>query len=283
MKQFNPEELFKGKTDLELLKSLPNKYLTEKVILGIDIYKYSQYPLVEQIYIPVLFDTLYKATVVNIIEGENFFFNIYGTEHEDFEANFISTGDGGFQIFDNPLQAVLFAFYFQMNVRRFVSGSNKLEFRKKLHKIIDSIELRYVITSDLIYYFKSNFFGPGIINNARILSKDNLNRLLVDVNTVRWFTNNINSIENLMDIDKESFVLTDYFKNYNTKLHSRIFKIKNCIKSVDILKIGSITAKHSNLDIYNIHIQAILDLAIDKHAYKSFVITLGNLNTSGIQ
>ena len=283
MKEFKPVELFKGIDKVELLRKLPDNYIQQQVILGIDIYKYSQYPLIEQIYIPVLFDSLYESTVSNVIKCEAFIFNGYGKTEKDFRKKFISTGDGGFQIFDNPIQAILFVLCFQLNVKRFVSGSNSNIFRKKLHKIIDSIELRYAITSDLLYYYNSNFFGPGIINNARIISKDSLNRLLIDANTMRWFTNNINSLENLMVLDKELFILTDYFKKYDTSLMSIIFKEKGRFKSVDVLKIGSIKAKETTLDIYNLHIQALVNLEIDKHPYNEFLITIGNLNTAGIQ
>lgn len=283
MKEFKPAELFKNIDDIDILKKLPDEYIYQKVILGIDIYKYSQYPLVEQIFVPVLFDTLYSATVMNIITDEPFIFKNYGKKVEEYKNNFISTGDGGFQILENPIQAIVFAVYFQSNVKRFVSGSNTLPFRRKLHKIIDFIELRYAITSDLIYSFNSNYFGPGIINNARILSKDSLNRLLIDSNTMKWFTNNINSVENLMDLDKSTFTQTNQFKDYDIELKSRLFNDKGSFKSVDVLKIGSITVKNTPLDIYNLHIQALLSLVIDKHQYSRFIITLGNLNTSGIE
>jgi hypothetical protein len=283
MKEFKPRELFEKIDDIKVLKSLHEEYLCNKVILGIDIYRYSQYPLVEQIYIPILFHALYDATVRSVISWEKFIFKKYGLKENDFEKRFINTGDGGFQIFDNPIEAIVFALYFQTNVKRFVSGSNTVEFGKKLHKIIETIELRYAITSDLIYSYAKNYFGPGIINNARILSKDSLNRFLIDSNTMNWFINNINSVENLMDINKDSFLLTNAFKDYDKELNSGLFDSKDYFKSVDVLKIGSITAKNTSLDIYNLHIQAITQLNIDKQHYNNFVITLGNLNTSGIQ
>lgn len=121
MKEFKPEELFKNIDDVDILKKLPDEYICQKVILGIDIYKYSQYPLVEQIYVPVLFDTLYRATVKNIISDESFIFKNYGKKIEEYKNNFISTGDGGFQMLENPIQAIVFAVYFQSNVKRFVS------------------------------------------------------------------------------------------------------------------------------------------------------------------
>ena len=182
-----------------------NKYLEPKVILGIDIYKYSQYNEIEQFYIPILFNTLYIATVKKVLEFEPFIFSQYGNELTEFENNFISTGDGGFQIFNNPIECIVFAIYFQTIVKQFLSGSNTTADRKKLREIIEDFDLRYAITSDKIYHYNSNFYGPGIISNARILSKDTLNRLLIDAHTMHWFTNNINSVENLLDITKATF------------------------------------------------------------------------------
>ena len=112
MKTFNPEKKLaniltkKEKTDFHL------NYIENKSILGIDIYKYSEYPEDEQIYVPVLFNSLYDITVGNCCNLEKFFFQDYCTSTKEFKKNFISTGDGGFQIFDNPIQSLIFAAYF---------------------------------------------------------------------------------------------------------------------------------------------------------------------------
>ncbi len=283
MEAFKPAELLKGINDLEVLKKLPNKYLHQKVILGIDIYRYSQYPVAEQTYIPVVFNELYKATVKDLVKGEPFIFEAYGLSANDFEKRFISTGDGGFQIFNNPVEAVIFALYFQMNVKLFVSGASSMPYAGSLHKLIDNIDLRYAITSDLIYLFNANYFGPGIINNARILAKDNLNRLLIDSNTIKWFTKNIHSVENLLVMNKKSFTSSEYFKNYDQELSSLLFNINNSFKSVDVLTIGSIMAKNIKLEIYNLHIQAIISFKTANNIQKDLVVTLGNLNTAGIE
>jgi hypothetical protein len=86
-----------------------------------------------------------------------------------------------------------------------------------------------------------------------------------------------------MNITKENFILTEAFKNYDPKLKSNIFDTSSQFCSVDVLKIGSITSKNTSLDIYSLHMQATLKMKIDKHSYNSFVITVGNLNTAGIQ
>ena len=224
MKEFTPEKLLEDIDDLEQIKALPESYLNKKVVLGFDIYKYSQFPKVEQIYVPVVLERLYQTTSQNCIGRESFHFDSYAKTVGDFKKNFISTGDGGFQIFETPIQAVIFALFFQANVVRFVSGSSADEMLIKLQPIVHTFELRYAITHDFIYSYKKNFFGPAIINNARILSKDSLNRLLIDMNSITWFMQTINAIENLMDLDKKSFLLTETYKNHDPNLSS-IFKM----------------------------------------------------------
>lgn len=283
MKDFDPAEALKDLDNPELIKQLAYENIEEKTILGIDIYKYSKYPLEQQFYVPVVFEILYNITCVNLIKLESFLFNSYGNKKSDFRKNFISTGDGGFQIFDNPLQAVVFALYFQANLKRFLSGGSTHELLKKLYKVVETYELRYVITHDSIYSYNNNFFGPAIINNARILSKDNLNRLLVDAKTINWFTETINSVENLMDLDKTTFQQTKFFKNFDQSLVSVLFENRGTFMSVDVLKIGQIESKTVTLNIYNLHVQVLFDLKIEKHDYSRFLLTLGNLNTTGIE
>lgn len=282
MDEFKPEEFLDKDLDLDTLKSLPSSYIQEKVVLGIDIYQYSQYPTIEQIYIPVVFDWLYHMTATNIIKSEKYFFYNYGASVSDFKKKFISTGDGGFQIFEDVLQAVIFATYFQISVRRYVTGGATGQLEKNLYKIVSSLELRYAISRDKIYSYKSNYFGPAIINNARILSKDSLNRLLVDLNSILWLTKNLNAAENLLDIDKEALAKTNYFKNYDKSKSSRLFDTSGKIISVDLQKVGTLKAKEAMLDIFNMHLQAKLEIIVGHHEYKIYVVTLGNLNTSGI-
>lgn len=282
MKEFNPEVTLNETLDLPTLKSLPNAFMYEKVVLGLDIYKYSQYPEVQQIYIPVVFEMLYKKTVENIITRESYFFSKYGTNREEFKKKFISTGDGGFQIFDNVLQAIIFTLIFQMNLKRFCSGGNTENIAKNLHKIVDSIDLRFAITMDKLYSYQDNYYGPAIINNARILSQDNLNRLLVDANSIKWLADNINTPENLIDIDKNSLADTKFFKDYNKELNSSLFDVKGGILSVDIQKIGKINAKATSIDIFNVCIKCRMLLVVDHHRYNVYIVTAGNMNSNGI-
>ncbi|HEY5589895.1 MAG TPA: hypothetical protein VIK55_02645 [Paludibacter sp.] len=278
MKAFKPEEALKKKVYEDNKMTLHNDFIETKTVLGIDIYKYSEYPPEIQTYIPVLFNELYKLTTGTCIKKENFIFQKYGDTIEHFKSHFISTGDGGFQIFDNPLQALTFVIYFQAYVRRLNSKSYTSKIMINLCNIIGKIELRYTISTDKIYSYDNNFYGPAIINNARILAKDHLNRLLLDSSSLDWFDLNINTVENLLVFAKNDLMKSDYFADYDIKKESLLFDENIHFTSVDILKIGNISSKNTILDVYNLKIQVRLEVL-----NKTFVITIGNLNTQGIQ
>jgi len=255
-------------------------YNTNKAVLGIDIYRYSQYPSVPQMLIPFLFKQLFNDSINNCIEHEPFIFkNItkkYFTEH------FIDTGDGGFQIFDNPFQAIIFAIYFQSNISRYNSIHNHTA---NLFEIIDEITLRYSLTFDNLYSFEKNFYGPSIINCARIMSKDKLNRFLIDENTKKWFSKELNGVENLQffeinrDLDEISFLNNK--ENKEVEVDSVLFNSDSCkIKNVALMKIGEIKSKLDILSIYNLNIQTLMFSPSSK--YKKHAITLGNLNSNGL-
>jgi len=285
IKILNPGEMLNGNNSIEDIGKLSKEIYETKSVLGVDIYKYSEYAETEQMYIPVLFDLLYKKTIRTCIQAEPFIFQHYTLVEKDFIHYFISTGDGGYQLFNTPLEALVFAIYFQLQIKRFNSGGSKDTSLKQLHEMIGNIDLRYSITVDKIYGLGNNFYGPAIINNARILSKDNLNRLLIDENAIRWFDNNINSVENLTYITLKEFPQIKYFEKHDTNLKTELFsKENNAIKAIDILKIGNIKAKNRELKIYNLHLQAgLLFSGTTDKEYSFYSMTLGNLNTQGIE
>ena len=204
------------------------------------------------------------------------------------ENSFISTGDGGYLIFETPLHAMFFAINFEVVVRSY----NSFHLFPRLRKIIGSISLRYAITYDTLFHFDNNFYGSAIINNARILGKDNLNRCLLDERSFNWFLTNIDGIENLQVYTINDIANIYDFQNYNTdpidhgvneiisKEKTRLYGIINS----DILKIGEIQAKEMSLKIYNLHLQVSLKIRSDSASKNERLITisLGNLNTSGI-
>jgi hypothetical protein len=270
----------------ELEQSLGIENVSQKSVLGLDIYQYSSYGEFEQMLIPFLFKTMLSSTIDLCIDNHPFIFQNYSKER--IEKNFISTGDGGFLIFDTPLHSLLFASNYAIVLRIY----NAFHFFPRLRKIIGGISTRYVITYDKVYSYDDNFYGRAIINNARILSRDNLNRCLIDEHVHRWFTVNIDGIENLQVITIEDVANIYEFSNYSSlplatssdKIFGRESSRREGIINSDILKIGKIKAKETDINIYNLHLQVSLSLVNndDDSQKKIVTVSLGNLNTSGI-
>lgn len=257
---------------------------TQKSILGIDIYRYSKYPTFEQILIPVIFQILFEKAIEYSIDYNQFIFQklTRGIINE----RFISTGDGGFHIFDSPLHALLFAINFSIALRQY----NSFHLYPRLRNIIGELNLRYTLTYDEVYKYENNFFGSSIINNSRIIGKDTLNRCLLDHNTFAWFMLNFNGIENLQSYMLDNLLELEEFSNYDKKYfngNNYLFHNdpdgKHGIISCDIQKIGNITAKETQLSIYNLALK-ILVMSYDKSdsaKQKFFTISFGNLNSLG--
>ncbi|HPE35187.1 MAG TPA: hypothetical protein PLI65_10365 [Bacteroidales bacterium] len=262
--------------------------IPNKSVLGLDIYQYSTgYGVIEQALIPFLFRRFMETTIDQCFANHKFIFQKY--DRQRIYDHFISTGDGGFFIFDTPLHSILFAINFAIVLRVY----NAFHFYPKLRRIIGSINLRYAITYDKIYKFGDNYFGRALINNARILQRDNLNRCLIDQNVNTWFLVNIGGIENLQVItmseianihdlldDYDSSILDDHPDEIFGIIEKRTYGIINS----DILKIGKIQSKSTELNIYLLHLQVSLKLINDDdpNQMKVFTISLGNLNTAGI-
>lgn len=256
--------------------------MNRKSVLGIDIYKYSSFEEFEQSLIPFLFRLLFRETIDMCFRNHKFFFQKY--TKQEIEDSYISTGDGGFLIFDVPIHALLFACNFAIVLRTY----NSYHFFPKLRKIIGGISLRYAITYDKIYYFENSHYGRAIINNARILSKDTLNRCLIDQNVYNWFTVNIDGLENLQiltihDIaniyDFQGSYDYDILAHHPDGLFGETTSRDNGIINSDVLKIGEIVSKESTLSIYNLHLQ--VTAKWNWHDMRKIItISLGNLNTS---
>jgi hypothetical protein len=161
-----------------------------------------------------------------------------------------------------------------------------------LRKIIGGISTRYAITHDRVYTYNENHYGRAIINNARILSRDILNRCLIDEHVHRWFTVNIDGIENLQVLTIDDVSHIHEFSDYNQlllatssdKIFGREPSRQEGIINSDILKIGKIKAKEMDISIYNLHLQVSLSLINNDDLTQNKIVTvsLGNLNTTGI-
>jgi len=277
------EDLYQDLNSYVNYENIPNKS-----VLGVDIYQYSiGYGNLEQALIPFLFRRFMETTIDQCFANHKFIFQKY--DPQKIRDHFISTGDGGFFIFDTPLHALLFAINFATVLRVY----NAFHFYPKLRRIIGSINLRYCITYDKVYQFGDNYFGRAIINNARILQRDNLNRCLIDQNVNSWFLVNIGGLENLQVITMtEISNIHEFLDGYDTNILDEyadeifgiIEKRTYGIINSDILKIGKIQSKSTELSIYLLHMQVSLKLTNDDDPdqKKVFTISLGNLNTAGI-
>jgi len=262
------------------------KSFTRMSVLGIDIYRYGLYKHLEQTLIPTVFKLLFDKTIRLCLENNQFVFQHY--TREKIEKSFISTGDGGFLIFDTPLHALFFAINFESLIRSY----NAYHHYPRLRNITGGLSLRYAITYDTIFSFDNNFYGTAIINNARILEKDTLNRCLIDQNTYNWFLINIDGIENLQVLTINELANILDFQEYDTGfitegtneiITNEVSRYRGVINS-DVSKIGQIRSKELNLNIYNIHLQITVNAFADakKHIKRTITMSLGNLNTSGI-
>lgn len=270
----------------ELKKYISYEKIGKKSVLGIDMYQYSSFGEYEQTLIPFLFQTIFETTISLCITNHKFIFQKYSRER--LRDNFISIGDGGFLILDTPLHALLFACNFAIILRAY----NAFHFYPKLRKIIGGISMRYGITYDKMYTFDNNFYGRGIINNARIIGKDNLNRCLIDEHSHTWFTANLDGVENLQISTLEDIAnIYEFAQNYDRNFlqyGDEIFENESSrrygIINSDILKIGKITSKETDISVYNLHIQVTITLYNDDDPSQKRMITvsLGNLNTTGI-
>ena len=254
----------------------------KKSVLGIDIFKYSKYDYAKQKLIPIIFRYLVSCTIDSCFLLESNF-----TFHYDKESilkEMIDTGDGGFLVFQNPIDTIIFLTYFAANLHSF----NSYHSYPNLRKYIGPLTIRFAITYDKVYQIDSNFYGPAIINNARIMSRDKLNRLLIDGNTYDWYLLNTNGIENILLISIEHLFRQKPLAGLTRdQVKSLIFKNDKgspVIKNVFCQKLERINVKDDNFDVYNLIIQICLfmydDEKVDEHT--AFITTIGNMNCNGI-
>lgn len=283
---FEKVNLIPKEEDLQacLQKYVDYGQVKRKAILGIDIYKYSSYEEFAQTLVPCMFKLLFRETIDRCFKDHAFLFQKY--TKTEFEENFISTGDGGYVIFDNPLHALVFASNFAIVLRTY----NSFHLYPKLRKIVGGASVRYAITYDKLYYFDKSHYGRAIINNARILSKDTLNRCIIDQNVYDWFTINIDGMENLqlITIDEIANIYeiqgsydTQILDEHEDAIFGRNISREFGIINSDVLKIGEIHSKEANISVYNIHLQ-IVSRWERGDSERMITVSLGNLNTTSL-
>jgi hypothetical protein len=180
--------------DVERLRSALVAYFADKeaslAVLGLDIYQYSRMPNEHQRLVPTLFKLLNDVSLDLCLTKEASLFQ------HDRSIPFVSTGDGGFQMFATPLHAVVYAAYFEVGLAAF----NGYYLFPALRRLMGAISIRYAVTYDLLVEQDGNLYGAAIINNARILARDSLNRFLLDHRSVEWFQENMVTLESLLTL-----------------------------------------------------------------------------------
>jgi hypothetical protein len=157
---------------------------------------------------------------------------------------------------------------------------NSGHFAPRLSRYIGELNIRSTITYDNLFNYENNWYGKAIINNSRILSKDQLDRFLIDKETYDYFLRNFNGIETLSTIKSEIF---KKIMNINDDFHSVIFdgRYNNLLKSIHIQKVEDTWAKSTKLNIFNLEMQFNATSTLNGKDV-SYVFTLGNTNTANI-
>ena len=101
----------------EQKQKIENLITDKHTILGIDIYKYSQYSRETQPFIPHLFEKIYEESWGLIIQNFEYIFQKYSSIRDrsrELKAQdyYIDNGDGCFQIFESPIHAIIFSLVF---------------------------------------------------------------------------------------------------------------------------------------------------------------------------
>ncbi|KKL66668.1 hypothetical protein LCGC14_2142680 [marine sediment metagenome] len=110
-RQVKHPEIYDPDENNKIQKLIEKKH----TVVGIDIYQYSSFPPNRQVFIPHLFEQIYNKTWELITQNYSFIFQDYhkftdirkkeGIAPQEY---FISTGDGGYQILETPIHAILF-------------------------------------------------------------------------------------------------------------------------------------------------------------------------------
>lgn len=270
-----------------IFNELDQNHTFEKTVIGLDIYHYSKMENKTQILIPVIFDLLF-------VQAENWMKQYEKKlikDQEHLQDSFIHTGDGGFLLVDNPIIGIVFLLHFYTLLNLYNSGL----YLNDYYAITKEIEIRACMTKGNVFKYHSNYFGKAIIQNARILAADKLNRFLIDENVNNWFNENINGItsllirtgkeiEDILKLPNES-LKDSYIFCYNNFLTVAGMPTGNSsIKHVTKQKIGEISVKEDKNSIYNVEIQryAYIEIPGETIRLNNIVITIGNSNAAGL-
>ncbi|NCQ69951.1 MAG: hypothetical protein GPI97_12375 [Microcystis aeruginosa W13-16] len=289
------EELFEDSSfsTEETISQIMKIQKGEKVaVLGFDVLSYSQMTEPSQTLLPYLIRRIIKKTIDDLRIYEPCIFIDVLPKFD--QKTVIDVGDGGFYFLPTPLHSVIFALYMEAVVRDF--NANLLW--KNLRSVVEPIKIRYALSYDLVFKYEDiqNHYGTGIINCARILAKDKLDRFLIDENSYLWFMKNIHGLESLKVIELEFLKFLPHFRNPNRgdNIEYKSFSIPEArsydtpgIDNAFILKVGKIKSKENILSIYSVHLQMSYKYLNKVDTYESvwkmITVSLGNLNSMGLE
>jgi len=272
----------------ELFSNFSKNILQHKceAVLGIDIYKYSEYKILKQNLIPLVFNLLLNETIDSIINSNDL--SLFKNDIEMLKTRFISTGDGGFIFFNTPFHALIFNLHFHSVLHMYITGN----FYPNLSRYVGNITIRSAITFNDVYMYGNTSYGKAIIENSRILHKDRLNRFIIDKKTYNYFNKYFNGIETLSIMstelikEKTGIDVTEmsFFRNDNDKKNKNEFSDFPIIRNIHIQKIEDLFSKNTKLQIYNIEIQYSAKWYNSKNPIlqELFLLTIGNLNINNI-
>ena len=223
-----------------------------------------------------MFEHLYRTAIAHCSNHESYLF-----QTDQFTDRFVPTGDGGFLILDTPLHALAFALWFQLELTSFNSGFTLPRMRRLLN---EPLTVRYAITQDALIHYESDWYGAAIINNARILSRDSLNRCLVDANSASWFAHRLTSFENLLALVLPGKNAIREFSGFQSSgKASMLFADPPQVHSAILQKVGPLPAKGHQFDVYSAYVQVgLLHGRPGQPADQDIIASVGNLNTAGL-
>jgi hypothetical protein len=261
--------------------------LSSKIcVIGFDIYRYASLALDRQAFVPIVIDEIVNYSIHVMRQSYDYVFQ--RMDWDRYSELSIGTGDGRYYFVDTPLHGLLHVLMIASILRMY----NSYHFLRELRAQVGQITARFAITYDSLYRYKSDVFGTAIVQNARLLSRDRLNRLLIDDHTHDWFMENIGGLEALMTLTLKDLSSINPFLLYDQKKmdgqnalipKEALVSSREGIKAVDVLKVGEISQKEQTLDVYSVHIQAAIlykHLLMQESALHT--LTVGNLNTAGI-
>lgn len=286
----NPDQFIKDNaTAYEFkIRDFLQNVVEHKAVIGFDVYGYSRYKEVPQALIPFLLRELIQRAVDKINKYETFLFS---GAFKLTKENFIDTGDGGFVLFDTPLHAICFSIHLSIALKQF----NTYVALPLSRDLVKEIDIRFALTYDDVFFLEDNVYGAAIINNARILSKDKLNRFLFDRNTNEWFLKNMNGIEIIRNLNYSGLYKNHAFSGYKEPVEpqdewgvfSKKFRsglLSFGMSECNTQKIGVIQAKQQEISIFSLQLQFSLSVndESDKSIFEPLVVTVGSLNSSGL-